>query len=32
MVTARGGHGIAVRVDHTEPHEVRALFQRVAQE
>src|SRR5438094_5057123 len=31
-VTARGGRGIAVRVDHTEPDEVRALFERVREE
>jgi len=32
MVTARGGKGIAVRVDHTVPEEVEALFERVARE
>jgi NAD(P)-dependent dehydrogenase (short-subunit alcohol dehydrogenase family) len=32
MVTAAGGRGIAVRVDHTEEAEVRALFARVAEE
>lgn len=32
MVTARGGVGIAVRVDHSKPAEVEALFQRVATE
>ena len=32
MVTARGGVGIAVRVDHSKPTEVAALFQRVAAE
>jgi len=32
MVTARGGLGIAVRVDHSKPAEVAALFQRVAAE
>src|SRR5215216_1952919 len=32
MVTARGGVGIAVRVDHTVPEEVKALFQRVKKE
>lgn len=32
MVTARGGTGIAVRVDHTDRAEVRALFERVARE
>ena len=31
-VTARGGVGIAVRVDHTQPAEVEALFARVAAE
>jgi NAD(P)-dependent dehydrogenase (short-subunit alcohol dehydrogenase family) len=29
LVTARGGRGIAVRVDHTDDREVEALFQRV---
>lgn len=29
MVTARGGRGVAVRVDHTVPEEVEALFARV---
>ncbi len=29
MVTARGGKGIAVRVDHTVEAEVKALFERV---
>src|SRR5262245_66041366 len=29
MVTARGGRGIAVRVDHLVPSEVEALFARV---
>lgn len=32
MVTAIGGQGIAVRVDHTIPEEVRALFERVIAE
>jgi NAD(P)-dependent dehydrogenase (short-subunit alcohol dehydrogenase family) len=32
MVTARGGVGIPVRVDHTVPKEVKALFRRVAKE
>ena len=32
MVTARGGKGIAVRVDHTVEDEVKALFERVKQE
>lgn len=32
MVTDRGGVGIHVRVDHTVGEEVRALFQRVAEE
>lgn len=29
IVTARGGQGVAVRVDHTVPSEVAALFDRV---
>ena len=29
LVTARGGRGIAVRVDHTAPDEVARLFERV---
>ena len=29
IVTARGGRGIAVRVDHTVPEQVAALFERV---
>ena len=32
MVTKRGGTGIAVRVDHTKPDEVQALFARVNSE
>ncbi len=32
MVTARGGVGIAVRCDYTDPAQVEALFARVAQE
>ena len=32
MVNGRGGPGIAVRVDHTVPEEVRALFDRVRAE
>jgi NAD(P)-dependent dehydrogenase (short-subunit alcohol dehydrogenase family) len=32
MVNARGGVGIAVRVDHTIEHEVQALFERVQRE
>jgi NAD(P)-dependent dehydrogenase (short-subunit alcohol dehydrogenase family) len=32
LVTARGGKGIAIQVDHTRPEEVRALFARVKQE
>lgn len=32
MVTQRGGVGIAVQVDHSEPTQVEALFQRVASE
>lgn len=31
IVTARGGHGIAVRVDHTVPGEVATLFERVGE-
>jgi NAD(P)-dependent dehydrogenase (short-subunit alcohol dehydrogenase family) len=31
IVSARGGRGIAVRVDHTVPEEVAALFERVGQ-
>jgi NAD(P)-dependent dehydrogenase (short-subunit alcohol dehydrogenase family) len=29
LVTARGGHGIAVRADHTDPAQVAALFEQV---
>lgn len=32
MVTAAGGQGIAVRVDHREREQVRALFERVERE
>ncbi len=32
MVAARGGSGIAVRVDHTQPDQVRALFERIRAE
>ncbi len=32
MVTEHGGTGIAVRVDHTDPAQVRALFERVEAE
>lgn len=32
MVTARGGTGISVQVDHTNPQQVRALFRRVEKE
>lgn len=32
MVTARGGNGIFVQVDHTDPEQVKALFERVRQE
>jgi NAD(P)-dependent dehydrogenase (short-subunit alcohol dehydrogenase family) len=32
MVTARGGNGIAVRVDHTQPEQVKELFARVKKE
>lgn len=31
IVSARGGRGIAVRVDHTVPAEVEALFERVGE-
>jgi NAD(P)-dependent dehydrogenase (short-subunit alcohol dehydrogenase family) len=31
IVTARGGTGIAVRVDHTVPEEVESLFERVGE-
>jgi NAD(P)-dependent dehydrogenase (short-subunit alcohol dehydrogenase family) len=31
IVTARGGHGIAVRVDHTVPAEVAKLFEHVGE-
>lgn len=31
-VTASGGQGIAVRVDHTQAHEVQALFERIRDE
>lgn len=32
MVTVRGGTGISVRVDHTVPDDVRALFERIQRE
>ena len=32
LISARGGTGIAVRVDHSRPDEVAAFFQRVAAE
>ena len=32
MVTARGGHGIARRVDHTDPRQVKTLFAQVRKE
>lgn len=32
LVTAQGGKGIAVQVDHTVPEQVEALFKRVAEE
>ncbi|MCC3377230.1 SDR family oxidoreductase [Cohnella sp. REN36] len=32
MVTARGGQGIAVRTDHTDEAQVRALFERISTE
>jgi NAD(P)-dependent dehydrogenase (short-subunit alcohol dehydrogenase family) len=31
LVTARGGRGVAIRVDHTVPAEVAALFERVGE-
>jgi NAD(P)-dependent dehydrogenase (short-subunit alcohol dehydrogenase family) len=31
IVTARGGRGIAIRVDHTVPAEVASLFERVGE-
>lgn len=31
LVTARGGHGIAVRADHTDPAQVAALFEQVGE-
>jgi len=30
LVTAAGGHGIAVQTDHSQPEQVRALFDRIA--
>src|SRR3954463_4734363 len=32
LVDAAGGRGIAIRVDHTRPHEVEALVERIAEE
>jgi NAD(P)-dependent dehydrogenase (short-subunit alcohol dehydrogenase family) len=32
LVTARGGHGIAVACDHTDPDQVRALVERIEAE
>ncbi|WP_040950778.1 SDR family oxidoreductase [Gorillibacterium massiliense] len=32
LINAQGGKGIPVRVDHTEPAEVQALFERIAKE
>jgi NAD(P)-dependent dehydrogenase (short-subunit alcohol dehydrogenase family) len=32
MVTQRGGNGIYVQVDHTDPGQVKALFERIQQE
>jgi len=32
LVTARGGQGIHVQVDHTEPEQVKALFERIGDE
>ncbi len=31
-VTANGGHGIAVQVDHADDHQVKALFERIERE
>jgi NAD(P)-dependent dehydrogenase (short-subunit alcohol dehydrogenase family) len=31
IVTARGGHGIAVQVDHTQPEQVARLFEQVGE-
>src|SRR5689334_24567388 len=30
LVTAAGGHGIPVRIDHSDPAQVRALVERIA--
>src|SRR5574342_374963 len=32
MVTAQGGNGIYVRVDHTDREQVKSLFERIKQE
>lgn len=32
LITARGGQGIPVQVDHTEPEQVKALFERIGDE
>src|SRR5688572_23495092 len=32
LVTARGGRGVAIRCDHTEPAQVRSLVERIAGE
>ena len=32
LVTARGGRGIALRCDHTEPEQVRSVVSRIAEE
>lgn len=32
MVTRAGGKGLAIQVDHTQPGQVRALFERIASE
>ena len=32
LVTARGGRGIALRCDHTEPEQVRSVVERIAKE
>ncbi len=32
LVTSRGGHGIAIKCDHTEPEQVKAVVERIAEE
>ena len=32
LVTARGGRGVALRCDHTEPEQVRSVVERIAKE